>query len=173
MEKTLNTNTNTKQPKEFEEEIKFNPEFLGLFRDDFLKFDMKEDNNTLYNDISSVVSDVDGDKNKINGINPNNITVLEINTKQNQSIQSNELNQPIIEKNEKDEKEEVVITLDTVDPTGEIKDFSKIKKILKEHNSITTSSTIITHDDMKNIKLDDYEINKLKEIVKYFVNIKK
>jgi hypothetical protein len=168
MDKTINTNTNAnantntniKQPKEFEEEIKFNPEFIGLFRNELLRCELKDDNNNiLYNDISSVNSDVNNETDVKNETNENSIKVLHINTKSNKP-----------DKPDKPDKPETII--DTLEPLGEIKDFSKIKKILKEQNSVT-SSTLISHDDMKNIVLDEYETYKLKEIIKYFVNIKK
>ncbi len=166
MEIKVNTTNTVKQPKEFEEEIKFNPEFLGLFREELIKCELKDENNTLYNDISSIKSD---DENEIK--QENNISVLHINSKQevkeNKEVKLQESN------DKKEEKANCVITLDTNDYSGEIKDFSKIKKLLTEHNSVTTSSTLISHDDMKNLNLDEYEIYKIKEIIKYFANIKK
>ncbi len=160
---TLSKNqTNQNQVKEFEEEIKFNPEFLGFFHNELLNFNTKNDSDIKLESDSLVKEDT----NLTNTVNTNiNKDTIE----KNNTL--DKINNDIKESKEKQKITENITNLDTNDFSGEINDFSKIKKMLKENHSMTSST--ITIDDMKNIELDEYEMNKINEIIKYFVNIKK
>jgi len=54
-----------------------------------------------------------------------------------------------------------------------IDDLKTKDELLANNTKNICSSTTINTDELKNIKLDKYEIYKLEEIIKYFVNISK
>ena len=64
-------------------------------------------------------------------------------------------------------------TIHIVRDGSSIDDLKTKDELLANNTKNICSSTTINTDELKNIKLDKYEIYKLEEIIKYFVNISK
>ena len=99
----------------------------------------------------------------------NLINIVELSEKKNENNFKEESNINIIKSKETNKNNTIHIVRDE----SSIDDLKTKDELLANNTKNICSSTTINTDDLKNIKLDKYEMYKLEEIIKYFVNMNK
>lgn len=129
--------------KEFESELDVNPEFFGLFREELLNMNLKQ--------YSS--------HNILNKLQSNNESENIGGEPENTDIKPTTNIKPTI----------------NIKPTTNIKPTIGIKPNTMDNIKAKDEQNekFINKIDISNIKFDKYELDKLNEIIKYFVNINK
>lgn len=107
----------------------------------------------------------------LNMSNQNNLgmNIVELSEKKNENNFKEESNINIIKSKETNKNNTIHIVRDE----SSIDDLKTKDELLANNTKNICSSTTINTDDLKNIKLDKYEMYKLEEIIKYFVNMNK
>lgn len=148
--------TQSKTIKDFEEKLNVNPEFFGLFRDELLN--MNTDNINLE---SSEI------------INNNDLISKKESTKTIEKLKK-ELNKKIdntkkeLTKTIDNTIKESTKTIHIINDASISDDLNTKLEIENKKTDNLQSSTVLSIDDLKNLKLNKYELYKLEEIIKYF-----
>jgi hypothetical protein len=132
--------------KEFEEKLNINPEFFGLFREELLN--MNTENINLESSDSLKESNVPLKKESIKTVE----STKNIDNTKKESIK-------IVEPTK---------TIHIINDTTTCDDLNTKLEIQNKKTDNLQSSTVLSMDDLKNLKLSKYELYKLEEIVKYF-----
>lgn len=169
MDKTQSTKT----IKDFEEKLNINPEFFGLFREELLNmnteninFETTEDNpkpNQNLNNISN-------ESNKPLTINPfdiSNQSTIKNNNENNNENKSKSKSKSKSKVKTNSKKEKIPKKINIINDISQDDLNTKIELENKNYKQ-NFSSTTVCLDDLKNLKLDKYQMHKLEEIIKYF-----
>jgi len=179
----MNNTQSTKTIKDFEEKLNVNPEFFGLFREELLNLNTENINFDTTEDAPKTFLNNDFDKNTIGTKDTkdtneekenNNIEKKEdISTKDNQLLKDKTKSKSKSKSKKNSEKKLEKKTESINKRINIINDLTQedlntrieLENIKKEKN---LSSTTVCFDDLKNLKLEKYELYKLEEIIKYF-----
>jgi hypothetical protein len=137
----------TKTIKEFEDKLNINPEFFGLFREELLN--MNTENINLETSESLKETNVP--------LKETNVLLKKESTKTVEPT-----------KNIDNTKKESNKTIHIINDATTCDDLNTKLEIQNKKTDNLQSSTVLSMDDLKNLKLNKYELYKLEEIIKYF-----
>ena len=166
--------------KDFEEKLNVNPEFFGLFREELLNLNTENINFDTTEEAPKTFLNNDFDKNTIDTIDKDNNKILEINEKQKDNKSKSKSKSKSKKKNKNENKNEkksenknekksesINKTINIINDLTQ-EDLNTKIELENKKNDKNLSSTTVCIDDLKNLKLDKYELYKLEEIIKFF-----
>ena len=134
--------------KEFEEKLNINPEFFGLFREELLNMNTENINLESSETLKEPPKTAD-------------------NTKK-ESTKTTDITKKESTKTADNTKKESIKTIHIINDTTTCDDLNTKLEIQNKKKENIQSSTVLSMDDLKNLKMSKYELYKLEEIVKYF-----
>ena len=174
MDKTQSNKSN-KTIKDFEEKLNVNPEFFGLFREELLNLNTENINFDSTDSAPKTFLNNDFDKNTIDTKDTkdtkDNIEIIQIQKDSKSKSKSKKKSEKKSDKksDKKSEKKSEPInkTINIINDLTQ-EDLNTKIELENKKNDKNLSSTTVCIDDLKNLKLEKYEIYKLEEIIKFF-----